>query len=188
MGGFGSGRWSSHTKKDTVEDCRFLDSNRWMREGILGKGIRRWGGWAWRHAHTSEQTSSIGYEVDTTDMAFAWVRLYYTVTKSQANIDYQIRLQTTYPRFGGTRWWFTCPLVVNGRTCSRRVGKLYLPPGGRYFGCRHCYDLTYTSCQESDKRVGFLRKHPDALMALLEGVEKCLPTSRLLLALKAASR
>jgi hypothetical protein len=31
------------------------------------------------------------------------------------------------------------------------VGKLYLPPGGRYFGCRHCYNLTYTSCQESRK-------------------------------------
>ena len=26
---------------------------------------------------------------------------------------------------------------------------MYLPPGGTYFGCRHCYDLTYTSCQES---------------------------------------
>jgi len=23
--------------------------------------------------------------------------------------------------------------------------------GGRYFGCRHCYNLTYTSCQESHK-------------------------------------
>jgi hypothetical protein len=26
-----------------------------------------------------------------------------------------------------------------------------MPPGGRYFGCRRCYDLTYTSCQESHK-------------------------------------
>jgi hypothetical protein len=24
--------------------------------------------------------------------------------------------------------------------------------GGKYFACRHCYDLTYTSCQESDSR------------------------------------
>jgi hypothetical protein len=44
MGGYGSGRWSAHTKKDTVEDCRFLDANRWMREGILGEGLRHWGG------------------------------------------------------------------------------------------------------------------------------------------------
>jgi len=40
---------------------------------------------------------------------------------------------------------------VNGRGCGRRVGKLYLPPGGRYFGCRQCHDLTYTSCQESHR-------------------------------------
>jgi hypothetical protein len=31
------------------------------------------------------------------------------------------------------------------------VRKLYLPGGGKHFGCRHCYDLTYTSCQESHK-------------------------------------
>jgi hypothetical protein len=37
------------------------------------------------------------------------------------------------------------------------VGKLYLPPGGRYYGCRHCYDLTYTSCQESHKYDGMWR-------------------------------
>ena len=41
-----------------------------------------------------------------------------------------IRLQTTPTQFGGRRWWFTCPLIVNGVACNRRVGKLYLPPGG----------------------------------------------------------
>jgi hypothetical protein len=70
------------------------------------------------------------------------------------------------------RWWFVCPLVVNGRPCNRRVGKLYLPGASRYFGCRHCYDLTYTSCQEHDKRVDRLRKllrwNPGALNALVD--------------------
>ena len=33
--------------------------------------------------------------------------------------------------------------------CRRRCEKLYLPAG--YFGCRRCYGLTYTSCQESHK-------------------------------------
>jgi hypothetical protein len=31
------------------------------------------------------------------------------------------------------------------------VGKLYLPPHARYFGCRHCHELTYTSCQKTRK-------------------------------------
>ena len=35
--------------------------------------------------------------------------------------------------------------------CARRVRKLYLV--GRYFECRHCHDLVYTSSQQSDARV-----------------------------------
>jgi hypothetical protein len=34
---------------------------------------------------------------------------------------------------------------------GRRVGKLYLPDGARYFGCRRCHDLTDTSTQEARK-------------------------------------
>ena len=64
-----------------------------------------------------------------------------------------VRLQETRPTFGGKRWWFTCPLTVNGVACNRRVGKLYLPPGTRYFGCRHCYDLTYWSAQHAHEQA-----------------------------------
>ena len=35
--------------------------------------------------------------------------------------------------------------------CGRRARKLYLV--GRYFGCRRCHDLAYTSTQQSDLRV-----------------------------------
>jgi hypothetical protein len=36
---------------------------------------------------------------------------------------------------------------VNGRCCGRQVVKLYGP--GRYFLCRHCYQLTYASRSEA---------------------------------------
>ena len=49
------------------------------------------------------------------------------------------------------RHWFLCPAVVDGVLCENRVGMLYLPPGGKIFGCRHCYGLTYESCQQSHK-------------------------------------
>ena len=88
--------------------------------------------------------------------------------RSGERVDYHVRLTTTRPRFGGLRWWFLCPLLVQGWPCNRRVGKLYLPPGGRYYGCRHCYDLTYRRVQEHDKRVDFLRKHPEVLRRLIE--------------------
>jgi hypothetical protein len=41
------------------------------------------------------------------------------------------------------------------------VGKLYLPPGGKFFGCRQCYDLTYESCQRSHKYDRFLDHIPE---------------------------
>jgi hypothetical protein len=71
--------------------------------------------------------------------------------RGEINVEIPIRLQATFPLLGGRRWWFTCPLIVNGRACHRRAGKLFLPPGARYFGCRHCHNLTYESSQDAHK-------------------------------------
>lgn len=184
MGGSGSTRWDYHSKKDTVEACYSIGANYWMREGVLRAGVHAWGSMTWRDSETDEQTSSISYEVNTVNPAFSWVRLYYTLTRTGERMDYRIRLVTTQPNFGGLRWWFICPLVVNSRGCDRRVGKIYLPPGGKYYGCRHCYDLTYTSSQESDKRVSWLRRNPEALHALVNNCDN-VDSSRLFLAMKA---
>jgi hypothetical protein len=159
MGGLGSGNhyhWWRGSKKDTVEECRRIDANRWMREGILKAGVWHSGKWCWlRDASSQEETASMGYEVCTLDPARSWLRLFYTFTQTQLSMDYHVELTTTQPRFGGLRWWFICPLVVNGVACVRRVGKLYLH--GRYYGCRHCHRLSYTSCQESRKYAGLYR-------------------------------
>jgi hypothetical protein len=160
MGGAGSGNhyhWWRGSKKRVVEHCRHLDANRWMREKILAAGIHQSGGWNWYTASTGERTSAIGYEVCTLDMAAPWLWLSYTFTATGDAVDYVIELTTTQPRFGGLRWWFLCPLPRRGGPCSRRVGKLYLPPQARYYGCRHCYNLTYTSCQESRKYDSLFR-------------------------------
>jgi hypothetical protein len=50
------------------------------------------------------------------------------------------------------------------------VSKLYMPPGERYFLCRHCYGLAYSSSQEHDKRRDWLRHLDyDTLAAMLHG-------------------
>src|SRR5918994_916097 len=116
MGGYGSSRWRGHMKKDIVEDCRVLDVNRWTREGILRDRVHHFGGGKWCDAATGEETSSIGYEGNTTDMAFPWVRLYYIFTRTQEHIDYTISLRTTRAYFGSLHWWFTCPLLKLGRS------------------------------------------------------------------------
>jgi hypothetical protein len=111
------------TKATTVEECCRLDANELARAGALKAGVWHRGSCAWG-------ACSIGFEANTLELASAWLRLSYTFTNTGDRIDYRIDLQTTQPHFGGLRWWFTCPLVVEGRPCGRRVAKLYLPPGG----------------------------------------------------------
>jgi hypothetical protein len=171
MGGAGSSRWHAQRKKDTVEDSRVLSIVRWMQEQVLHPGIRSSGRWKWTHAQTGEPVASIGYALDTTDMTRPWVKLAYTFPHTQERVGYHVLLQTTVPYFGGLRWWFLCPLAVRSRACQRRVAHLYLPPGSRYFGCRHCHDLTYESCQESHKFDRALAGVAQAVGADLTGAE-----------------
>jgi hypothetical protein len=187
MGGPGSGshyHWWRPAKKTTVEHCLSLDANRWAREGILKAGVRQAGSWRWTYRDGSG--FSVQYEVDTLDPSRPHVRLSYswvwTATRQQDSAAYRVPLTTTRPRFGGLRWWFVCPLVVNGRFCGGRVVKLYLPPGERLFGCRHCHDLTYQSAQQHDKRADLLRRHPELIQAMLDRSPN---VTMLVLALKA---
>jgi hypothetical protein len=98
-----------------------------------------------------EVTGSIGFVVSTVE-GDEYIRFQYTQTNrhsgEKSDLDYKARLDSTPCNFGGRRWWFICPLVVNGRPCNRRVGVLYID-GGKYLGCRHCHNLTYTSSKES---------------------------------------
>ena len=67
----------------------------------------------------------------------------------------KIFLDWTPCNYGGLRPWFKC------MTCGRRVAKIYF--GGNHFACRHCLNLTYTSCQESDSRFGKFLQNYDVL-------------------------
>jgi hypothetical protein len=45
--------------------------------------------------------------------------------------------------------------MVEGVSCGRRVAKLYLK--GRYFLCRHCHHLAYSSQQEAHRNAALRR-------------------------------
>lgn len=64
-------------------------------------------------------------------------------TGEKQNFDYRVPIIETSCYFGGSRYWFQCNLTKSGKFCGRRVGVLY--KGGDWFGCRHCYELTYAS-------------------------------------------
>jgi hypothetical protein len=146
MGGYGSGQRS--TKKVTVEQCWTLSAAALRRIGYLKPNAVLSGPVHWSNTATGERLSSIGFSATTTaDRGCA--RLNYVKSDTGEKWNYSVELTTTPLPWGGRRWWFICPLTVNGRTCGRRVRNLYRPPFRGYFGCRHCYGLTYTSCQEA---------------------------------------
>lgn len=150
MGGYGSGRWRGHSKRATVEDSWSLDVTKLARDGLLVRE-RGAGSLWWTNTRTGEQVASVSFVRLPLGTDGLLLQLHYRVGRGEPKVDVEevIPLTTTRPGWGGIRWWFVCPLDVLGRPCARRVAKLYLPPSGRYFGCRHCYELTYTSCQES---------------------------------------
>ena len=151
MGGWGSGRCRRGGKKATAEESLVLGIG-----GFHGRLCPHAGTVTWTRNGTV--TASVGYFVTSNDDR-PILTLHYRQRETDVRIP--IRLQPTYPAFGGQRWWFTCPLIVNGVVCNRRVGKLYLPPGTRYFGCRTCHRLAYLTSQSAHQferfavRLGF---------------------------------
>jgi hypothetical protein len=154
LGGLGSG-WQG-SKKATVEGSLVLTVSSLLRKRALSPGAWTRGSWGWTYEGEDRPHATIGYEANLTDVENGWLRLHYR--RNEQAVDYRIRLKTTRPNFGGLRWWFMCPLVRRDGGPPRRVAKLYLPPGGTYFGSREGYGLTYLSCQESRKLGGLCRR------------------------------
>lgn len=126
--------------KTEADDLLSLDVYWLNKHGYL-RGFKS-GGIEWSNGFGK---NSIGITASTPDDPY--IHLRYTQSDSisgeKKNIQYKVRLTTTPCNFGGVRYWFLCPLFVDGVLCGRRVGTLY--KNGDYFGCRHCHDLTYSS-------------------------------------------
>jgi hypothetical protein len=139
MGGFGSGR-PSGSGRPKVEGCRSLDVNRLHSGGCLRSG---WSGiWQW---------TQDGERVAWINLFAAFDRLHLTyrvrvVGGDREDVSESVRIVRVSCRYGGDRPYFVCPGVAKSTTCGRRVTKLYLP--GRYFLCRDCNRLSYTSQSE----------------------------------------
>ena len=137
-----------------MEDCLVLDMNKLVRDGVVIEGQKA-GTLLWKSIYTGEEKACIRYDLELIEPCNLRFYLMYTITAGRNEGEFAVKetiqFTTTRPNFGGKRWWFICPLIVNEFACGRRIGKLYLPPGEKYFGCRSCHDLTYESCRESHK-------------------------------------
>lgn len=142
MGGMGSGNWYRWDTRATVEQSLVLDMAKFRGHVLDGRS----GNATWTRRGGE---SSIGWR-------FHWAGDHMVLTLNyrhgQQDVRIPVRLQTTPVHFGGFRWWFTCPLIVRGRACERRVAKLY-SARSPYFGCRQCMRLTYESCRDSQTKA-----------------------------------
>jgi hypothetical protein len=148
----------------TVEDCLAFDISVLKYDLRRETAITR----AYRWSDGDEkEIAKVGYKViPSCENQPSSVLLRYALRNSQTQIQkplaYFIATNTTPCNFGQRRYWFLCPLVRDGVPCQKRVRILYLPPGARYFGCRHCYTLSYESQQTHDARLDRLLRLPAA--------------------------
>ena len=145
MGGFGSGGWADfYNRKVTVEQCKAISTKTLRGYGFFAKNIS--GEIVWRN----DFGVRIG-AIHVRSVSGYGIKHKRIEVCGESVIRHSIGLAGTVCNFGGLRYWFLCPAVKNGVYCGNRVTKLYLPSGGKVFGCRQCYDLTYQSCQENHK-------------------------------------
>jgi hypothetical protein len=138
MGGEGSGNWYRFDKKTTTGECHSVDVRYLHREGLLKLG--RWFTLRWSQA--GRKTGSIRGAVIGERKPEGVILTYRRRSgpgDEWEDVQEPVPLEWTACNFGGERPWFICP----GAGCGRRVAVLYGP--GRYFLCRHCYDLVYES-------------------------------------------
>ncbi len=113
-----------------------------MKNRLIKSGDISWG--------ENASHGSISYELCLTP-DYPRLHLSYVIgsdySEEKKEIKYMVPIIQTDCYFGSTRFWFQCSLYKNGERCGRRVGVLY--KAGEYFGCRHCYELTYSSRNEN---------------------------------------
>ena len=142
----GSGNWYRFDKKATIDECHSLDVRDLYRDGLLKPSSS----FSTRWLRGDRQTGSISGFVHQDRLVLSY-RHRSGLGSEWEDIKEPVSLEWTPCNFGGERPWFVCP----GAGCGRRVAILYGP--GKYFLCRHCYDLRYES-QREDKKDRALRR------------------------------
>jgi len=169
MGGPGSGRWRG-PGRETVESYRFLDTNRLSMMDYLRPGLS-----SVYHWNDGNEVASIKLHAEC-----RWLHLSYCVCvgdEKWKDVAETIPIVRVPCRLGGSRTYFICPGIQNGRECGRRVAKLYVSKC--YFLCRHCNRLAYASqyeqpWQRARRRANKLRQR----LGINRGIVGALPEKR----------
>lgn len=142
MGGRGSGRRFHYHPKITAESQRRIDV-RWLKkQGHFTPNTIGTLKWEWGN----KQIGFVVYYME----ADLMITFYPFLNHGKwEHIAQKICFDKTPCNYGNLRSWLLCP------GCSKRVAILY--GAGKFFLCRHCCNLTYSSQQEC-REYRLLRK------------------------------
>jgi len=135
MGGPGSGRLFRFNTKPIIERQINIDI-RWLkRQNGLIPGTKGTLSWSFQ----GNNKGALGYTI--TESCLILKYRYRGSGGAWEDVKQVIFFDQTPCNYGGHRKWFLCS------ECERRVENLYgLNGAGKYFLCRDCHGLTYTSC------------------------------------------
>lgn len=169
MGGVFSTRWNGHRRRRTVESCRTLDLNLFIREArrsargasLLEASLK--GDLTYKNGdrialELEWETVRVPATGDRFEgglfLVYPWRRYENGVEVEALEETLLVPVSLSALASGGQRLYLHCPLKRrDGSACLARVSRLYLPRGGQLFGCRTCHNLTYESVRTHDKRV-----------------------------------
>jgi hypothetical protein len=147
MGGMNSGTWYRWDARDTTESQKRIDIRYMKKNGFLRSGCS--GSLTWTCG--SEEAGNINFRVIDGFLKLSYlIRMYGSDWEP---VEESVKIAWTPCNYGGHRPWFLCPIIG----CGRRVAVLY--GAGRYFACRHCYDLAYQSQREQPYERAMRKSH-----------------------------
>jgi hypothetical protein len=149
MGGIGSGSWMRTGSKRTTESQHRVDIRKLKKDGCLIPGISGHIRWSCR----GEETGSVGYKVYEDRLVLNYK--HRQQGEEWQHIEQTVLFDWTQCNYGNSRTWLLCP------RCCERVAVLY--GAGKYFWCRQCHNLTYSTQQEGK---------PDRLMSKARNIRR----------------
>lgn len=117
MGARSSTRWRAVPTRNRVENCMTISTKRPRRRAPMP--VKALGVWGWNQGTSLLLCWFLNEDAKTGTRRV--LRLDFT--RDKLPVTQTVRLTSTTPHLGGSRWWFQCP------GCGRRVMKLHLPGG-----------------------------------------------------------
>lgn len=140
--------------KATVEDAFALDMADLRNRGALDSPVGNEWSLSKENLFTGS-TDSICFHLEGSTGHPSRIRFRYNATSPEGlthEFNYAVSLESSPCRFGGRRFWFTCPDRSSPK-CTGRCRIIYLTQSSQTFRCRECSRLSYTSRQRHRQRL-----------------------------------